>query len=329
MVFGWVESAPVGRRHFAARLDITREAINLSQMQVQGGWTATGGLVLHPPSWRGQLDVTGPDGRFRFRIQPGKNGSTKAWLWVQLEDTTPKEFSARWSVRRGQLEFEANLLGDQAVLAGQADLAFPYRTAVALNLNRLDLGEIADWIPRQSSSKLSGKVQGKVEVSGFLGRITSSGELIAGDGRFGRLQFDRIAIRFHGKGPFLQMENSHLAGRGGMMQMEGLLDVRRIGQPDFFRHVKLSPMPGAGGNLDVAGFQVLTAPGDSGVQLQTTAPGNKTTIGVAYQMDTQIPQEPVEREGLEVKHAVTPEQNVKIKIEKEERIIAVEHRKKF
>jgi len=327
-VFGWVEAAPVGRRHFAARLDITREAIGLSQMQVQGGWTATGGLVFRQPSWRGQLDVAGPDGRFRFRIEPGKKDFTKAMLWVHLEDAAPKEFSARWRVRRGQLEFETKLLEGQAVLTGQVQTAFPYKSAVALDVNRLELAEIADWIPRQSS-KLAGKVQGKVEVSGLLGRVTSSGELIAAQGRFGRLEFNRIAIRFRGKGPFLQLENSYLAGRGGMMQMEGLLDARRIGRSDFFRHVKLSPMPGAGGNLDVAGFQVMTAPGDSGVEVLATAPGSKTTIGVAYQMDTQIPQEPVEREGLEVRHAVTPEQNVKIKIEKEERIIAVEHRKKF
>ena len=53
------------------------------------------------------------------------------------------------------------------------------------------------------------------------------------------MNFDQIAIRFQGKGPILRLENSQLSRRGSVMRMEGMLDVRRIGQPDFFRNVKL------------------------------------------------------------------------------------------
>ncbi len=296
VVFGWVESAPIGRRHFIAKLDITRETIGLPRMQIQGGWTATGGLVFRRPSWRGELNVLGPDmERFRFQIMPAGGEFTRATLWVHPEGAPPKEFSVQWTVRRGQLDFEAGLMGRQATLKGQVDLRLPYRTAVRLDLTALELDGIADWIPNQSSSKVAGTMKGYVEVNGFLGQVSSKGELIAGKGRFGRLDFDQISIRFQGRGPILRLENSQLLRRGSALRMEGMFDARRIGQPDFFRHVKLSSVPGMESSLDLGGI----------------------AIG------------PTSGEGVNVQTAVTPEQNVKVKIEKEEQVIAVEHRKKF
>lgn len=282
VVFGWIESAPTGRVHFISQLDITREAIGLPRIQLQGGWVATGGWVFRQPSWKGELNVIGPDQeRFRFQIMPGEGNSTWAMLWMHPEGVAPKEFSVRWVVRLGELDFEADLMRRQAVLKGRTDLRFPFRTAVRLDLAGLELNRIADWIPNQSSSKLSGALRGQVEVNGFLGHVSSKGTLIADKGRFGRMNFDQIAIRFQGKGPILRLENSQLSRRGSAMQMEGMLDVRRIGQPDFFRNVKLSSVPGMESSLDLGHL------------------------------------------------AIGPDQNVDLKIDKDEQVIAVEHRKKF
>ncbi len=296
VLFGWIESAPIGRHHFIAQLDITREAITLPRMLIQDGWTANGGLIFNLPVWRGEINVAGPDlQRYRFQIMPGENGTTRAALTVQPEGAPPKEFSAKWLVRRGHLDFEADLMGRQAVLKGQTDLRLPYRTAVRLDLNGLELDGIADWIPNQSSSKVSGALRGHVEVNGILGKITSKGEVFSGEGRFGRMDFEWISIRFQGNGPILRLENSHLTRRGAVAQMEGMLDARRIGQRDFFRNVKLSSVPGMEGSLDLGSVAIGPTPG----------------------------------EGVNIQTAITAEQNVKMKIEKDEKIIAVEHRKKF
>lgn len=296
VLFGWIESAPVGRRHFIAQLDISREAIGLPRMLIQDGWTANGSLIFNLPAWRGEINVAGPDlQRCRFQIMPAEGGATRAMLTVQPEGAPPKEFSVKWLVRRGRLDFEAGLMGRQAVLKGQSDLRLPYRTAVRLDLNGLDLEEIREWIPNQSSSKLSGALRGQVEVNGILGKITSKGELIAGEGKFGRMDFERILIRFQGKGPVLRLENSYLTRRGAVVQMEGMLDARRLGRRDFFRNVKLSSMPGMEGSLDLGSVAIGPTPG-AGVNVQTS---------------------------------ITAEQNVKVKIEKEDAIIVVEHRKKF
>lgn len=296
VVFGWIESAPTGRTHFISKLDITRESIGLPRMQIQGGWTATGGLVFRRPSWMGELNVIGPDReRFRFQMMPGKRNSTRATLWMYPEGAPPKELSVQWTVRLGQLDFEANLMRSQAVLKGRTDLRFPFRTAVRLDLSGLELDGIADWVPNQSSSKLLGALRGQVEINGFLGQVSSKGTLIADKGRFGRMDFDQIAIRFQGKGPVLRLENSQLSRRGASIRMEGMLDARRIGQPDFFRNVKLSLVPGMEGSLELGHLAVGPTSGE-GVNLQTS---------------------------------ITSDQNVNLKIDRDEQVIAVEHRKKF
>lgn len=284
VVFGWLEAAPVGRRHFLGKLNISREEIGLEQMEIQGDWRAAGRLVLQP-AWRGELSADGPDIGFRFRIEPGEGSFTRATLWLHPLEQAPKRLTAQWALRNGRLEFEGAMLDGQLLFTGKTELRFPYRTGLVLGVNSLDLSEIKEWIPGQSESGLAGTVQGRLELSGILGRVGSTGELVASRGRFGRLDFDEIAIRFRGRGPELQLRDSYLARRGSRMKMDGQLDVRKIGQQDFFRLVKLTPVEGS--------------------------------------------QEPLSLRGFEIAPSITPGQNVKFKLEGEEQVIAVEHRKKF
>ena len=329
VVFGWLESAQAGRRHFISKWEINRKAINLSQMQIQGGWSAAGNLAFRQPSWKGELTVAAPDQRFRFQVMPGESGATRVVLWAQREGAPPKEFSARWIVEKGQVRFHAGLLDDQALLDGETDLKFPYRISVTMEANGLELADLADWIPGQSSSSLTGKVRAHIEASGILGRIASRGELVSGQGRFGRLDFDQIAIRFQGQGPLLRVENSQMRRRGNAMLMEGTLDLRRIGRPDFFRLIRLTPAEGRG-KLELGGFEIAPAEDNSGVEVSRSgANGQKTSVGLEYKMDTAIPQEPVAREGIKVQAAISGDQTLNLRLQKEEQVIAVEHRKKF
>jgi hypothetical protein len=52
------------------------------------------------------------------------------------------------------------------------------------------------------------------------------------------------------------------------MQMEGALDLRRIGQPDFFRMVKLTSV---NKGVEVAGWQLRPVPGGTGSFPSSTA----------------------------------------------------------
>ena len=105
--------------------------------------------------------------------------------------------------------------------------------------------------------------------------------------------------RFQGKGPILRLENSQLSRRGSALRMEGVLDVRRLGQQDFFKNVKMTPVPGMERSLEVGGLAI--------------GPGSQEG----------------ENDGFKLQTSISPEQSVKFKLEKEEKIIAVEHRKKF
>ena len=270
VVFGWVETKAFGKRRFLSKLILSREAIGLQQLEVQGGWAATGNVLIRRPAWQADLSVIAPDTtRYRFRIEPGVKPWVRAKLSVYPEEGAPKEFFGQWAIERGHLEFEAQLLGRQGVLKGVTELQFPYRTTAALDLFSLDLDEIADWIPGQSSSNLSGIVKGRMEMSAFLGGVSSSGELVSRRGRFGRMDFEQMAVRFKGQGPLIQVHDSYLARRGTLALMEGGVDVRRIGKPDFFRNVKLSPAPDVKGGLELPGFDlgIPALPADQSVKL--------------------------------------------------------------
>ncbi len=278
VVFGWVEDVRGVRRHFSSQWEFRREAIRLSRLELQGGWNASGELAMQPKA--------------------------HALIWVQREGFSPEELSVTWSVGRSQLEFEAGLSSKQASLAGEMGLHFPYWASLALSVNGLELGEVAHWLPGNMPSKIAGRVQGQVSISGSLNHWISSGDLLAAEGRFGFLEFTQIALRFHGKGPILQIENSQLSKPTGTLLMEGMVDLRRIGHPDFFQAVKLTPLSR---NLEVAGWQMSPTPGSSGLQIKRPLSDQDITVGLSYKSDAELPRQDQQGEFL----------------------VGIEHRKKF
>ena len=118
--------------------------------------------------------------------------------------------------------------------------------------------------------------------------------------------------------------------------MEGTVDLRQIGQPDFFRAITLISMER---NLEVGNWQVspLNAPvlqraglqKSRGVRLRRSSSETPISIGLAIKMDDQMGPEAVSREGMEVGIAISEEESVSLRLEGEEQFLGIEHRKRF
>ena len=331
VVFGWLEGARVGRRHFVSQWDLRRDRVRLGSLQMQGGWTAEGELLIHDRQdrgapWRGDLQVAGPQDRFRLGVTPSETGSTQATLWAHREGVPPTEFSGEWIVRGGSMHFQAGLMDRQAVLTGQMSLRFPYATDLVLDLDGLHLSDVLDWLPGEVPPRVAGRVEGRIRLSFVFPRTVSRGELSASNGRFGWEEFREMRVRFQGEGPVLRLENSRVTKANGTALMDGTVDLRLLGHPDFFRLVKLTPVRG---NPDREGWQVGPALQDAGVALRHFAPREGATVGLANRVDTGVPQEPVEREGVEVQVPLSDEQRLSVRMDGQEEFLGVEHRKKF
>ena len=329
VLYGWVEGPGFGRRRFVSQFLLGREGIALRRMEIQGGWSADGSVSMPGGSgWKGELQVTSPDQRYRVRVEPLADGRIQAVAWMHREGEPPQRVSAAWKVRRSRLELQADLLGEEAKLGGVVELKPPHAVELKMELRQLDVEELLHWyLPGVVGSPVSGRVEGQVTLSGSAQRPVSAGELVSQEGSFGALKFSAIRLRFDGQGPVLRIHDSQIVKPRGVVSMEGMVDLRRIGQQDFLKHIQLHSLePG----VELMGLEVSAAPGGSGVRLgRADAEEGAPRVGMTYRMDDTMPQEPVARQDLDVEYPLSSQEHVNFRVHGEEEILSVEHRRKF
>jgi hypothetical protein len=199
---------------------------------------------------------------------------------------------------------QAQLFQEQALLEGELGLEPPYHLAAVLRLSGLELQSVAEWFSqRLGGARIAGRVSGQVELSGTSHEILSRGELFGEEGRFNQQAIRGMKLRFHGKGPILWIESSHLVRAEGTLGMEGSVDLRRLGRPDFFQGVRLKS---TGRNaVSWAGWQVGPLPGwrgdAPGVQMRRSASsaseGGEGAVGVNIQVNQDEEFVGIERRG--------------------------------
>ncbi|MBI3323476.1 MAG: hypothetical protein HYZ95_03320 [Candidatus Omnitrophica bacterium] len=328
VIYGWLGGPGLGRRHFIGQFLVGKEGVALRKMDIQGGWRAEGAVSAPEGSaWQAELKVAGPDRRYELQVAPVTNRRMQAVLWMRREGEPPEKVSAVWSIQRSRLEMEARILGEEATLGGQVDLRPPHALDLKMDFRQLDVGELLGWyLPGVVGSRVSGRVQGQVSLTGSAQRPVSVGELFGTEGSFGQLRFDAIALRFQGQGPLLRIHDSQIVKPRGVVSMEGTVDLRRIGQQDFFQHVKLNSSETG---VEVLGLEMTAAPGGSGVRLGRAAGEREPKIGLTVRVDDAVPQEPLTRQELDVEYPISAQERVNFRVHGEEEVLSVEHRRKF
>ena len=184
---------------------------------------------------------------------------------------------------------------------------------------------------------VSGRVEGWIHLQGPWRRLVSQGELFSRNGTFRQERFDLATLRFLGSGPVLKVQDSGVIFSEGALRMEGAVDLRRIGQPDFFRQIRLSStdksMAFSGWRVRPVSTRGPAGPsggaGASGLSMQRVTPGEKVSVRLAYEVDEEVRPEPQTRQKVEVGYSLSDQERLKIRLDRNENFLGVEHRKKF
>ena len=321
---GWVEGAFIPRRHFVGEWKIGEDSIQLIRMEMEQGWLCSGRLSL---SRQGEMELEGPETRIQLKLAAWDSQAAQATLWVYREGLDPKEISVRWNLKWPRLIFSAAVSGAAADLKGWMGLQPPYPLDLTLTVRQIPLAEAAEWVPPASEwPRLKGSLKVEVHLAGSAQAPDFEGDFSARQVQFNDLWLDTVAVRFEGKGSHLWVDGTIHSRPESVLLAGGWVDLRRFGRPDFFNTVRLDSMGRGGAQVD--GQRVLSQ-ASSGVFVQRAIGAERMKVGLAYKIDTGVPQEPLERRGLEVEYPIGTEHAVRVRMEKEEQFFGVEHRKKF
>jgi len=276
VLLGWFDGLPSGRTHFLAQLRLTHHGVELSHLELPRGWRAVGRMdVLTPPKtpsstrWQGQLDLVGPKDRFRLEVEPKDKRTIRMSLSMHREGLPVNRMEGEVRMTRQALHLQLTFFDASVRLEGQIASEPPYPIRMVAILDQMELERLAQWFPdRMGGVKVSGRVSGQVELSGSWPHMESRGELLAEEGRFNQQRIAKMVVRFHGNGPLVTIEPSLMVKPDGSFRMEGQVDLRRMGQSDFFRAIRLSPSTR---DFSWAGWQIRPTSGwqgeDDGIQM--------------------------------------------------------------
>lgn len=289
VMMGWLQSVRGPPKYFVGQWKVRRDSLQLVRMEMQGGWTAQGQLSS---GWGGELNLSGPEERIRFKTARVEPRTLRAECWVYRPDLPAREILVWGSVGRNGLALRAELAGTPNRLNGWVNLRPPHRARLALELQSFRVEELAQWIGGTSPPAVSGRLEGRVDLSGPLQALNSRGELTLREGTLWEGAFETIGIRFQGKGPLLRLESTVRTPSETTYLGEGMVDLRRAGQPEFLNGLRWNSTDR---DLQMAGWLMSLAPAG----------------------------------GLQLQRPIGSKESVKISMKKEEQTIALERRKKF
>ncbi len=331
IIFGWLEGIHGIRKRFVSQFSVHSNRLELSQMEVEGGWALNGSVTREINGVHGSLNVSGPFIKIKVDAEKLSRSEGMLHLWAFVEDHFPVQGTAAWQVTPSTVKLNVDFPKDELMLTGENGKSPPYPVQATLRFFRVDAAELwALFNPQAAAPSCSGHLEGEISVIGTQGHLASEGEIISRDGELLDEKFQLIAIRFQGNGPLIRLKNSELTKSTGVLLLDGEVDLRRTGQPDFFKRVHLSSLEKT---LGVAGWQMAPIAGQrigsSGLHVKKTFDNNKVAVGLRYEEDPQLYKDPVRKEQVEIEYPLSSQESVSMRVEKDETFLGLEHRKKF
>lgn len=151
-----------------------------------------------------------------------------------------KDVKANWVMKKGKLLINSIELGDEYTLSGKVDLVKPYKVEMVLTINNAAIGDWLLFAKNASPDVLSGIMNGKIQIAGPLGALTTKGSVQIKDGNIRDFRFKAINLNLAGKGPIINISDSRVLEEGGFLYINGEIDLRKLGRRNLFENTRVT-----------------------------------------------------------------------------------------
>lgn len=228
---------------------------------------------------------------------------------------------------RGQLRWEEEQLiidrfhwGSIYEVSGKVRTEFPGEIQLMADIVGADLsrGEGIFFPPK----RMAGMMDGALEVSGVLPFPQVTGDLVLRDGHFGRFGYERCMIKMRGTWPLVQVEDSQIGSAQRWLKLQGQVDLRRLHHGELLRQLVAK----ADQEVIWQGWDVIREMASDEVHLARQL--GRFRVNLTKDEDTSFTYQEMPKD-VELDYQVNEQEQMKLKMQGEERFLGVERKVKW
>lgn len=234
-----------------------------------------------------------------------------------------KDVRASWLLKKDVLFINTLELGDEYRLFGKIELSSPYNMDLKLAMNNVDLRDWSIFSESEEANFLSGIMNGKVEVRGPFAKPVTKGALVVSDGNIDDVRFKALNFNLAGKGPIINISDSRIIKEGGVLFINGEVDLAKLGKRNIFENVKVTTDQKT---IVWEGWDISKSPSEVNLNRQV---GDEFKVHFKTNMnDTASVSNGKENEmGLDYK--IKQGDSINVRVKEDGAFVGVEHKVKF
>lgn len=173
-----------------------------------------------------------------------ERGYSEGELWTDKVILNYNQFlgiNARYKVSGSSFELLNLDMENCFSASGKIFFKEPHAFDVTVLANNVNLNWLMPVLGAGDATEiLSGTMNGKFNLKGYVNDIKSEIRLEIKKGTMGPLSFDFLNANFKGDGPILHIEDSRITRESGYFALAGEIDLRKLGKPALFNEIKMA-----------------------------------------------------------------------------------------
>lgn len=238
------------------------------------------------------------------------------------------EISGSYKVEDDIISILRLSLGDDFRIEGKIFPSEPAAIDVVMTADNANFNRIFDLAgAKNSSSVISGALNGKFAIKGFIDRPKLDARLDIRNGTLLGIDFERLSAVLKGDGAIINIEDSRITRQSGVLVLAGEIDMRKMGKGNAFDDIRL-----------VEGDEALNWDGvdmSEGVGFREVLMKKKVTEDISFGFKKYINSDRVMDGGLResdefgFEYKLHPNDSLKVMVGRDKDFFGLEHKDKF
>lgn len=237
-----------------------------------------------------------------------------------------KEIKADYQLSASTLRLITLKWGREVRLSGIIELSEPTYVDLLLEISDVNLGELAflAGAKEEEKEKITGLVNGKFVIKGFLPSPDIKGGLVSIDGNLGDVDYDQVKVNLEGKTPVVKIVDSWIRKEERYTLLEGEINLAKVGSGELFKNLEIIFDEKA---MVWKGWDITR---DSGPELELGRDvGDDFRVRFKTFMNNELLNEDVKGDEFGLDYKLTEDETLKMRLKETEEFLGVERKLKF